>query len=81
MCLQTLGYHAQENSPATIEDISELNTRSVMSFGKIVEFVSMYYSISVSDLKSEKRNKSITQARQMLMVIAKQYFNRTLERI
>jgi len=81
LCLQTLGYHAQENSPATIEDISELNTRSVMSFGKIVEFVSMYYSISVSDLKSEKRNKSITQARQMLMVIAKQYFNRTLERI
>ena len=58
-----------------------MNTRSIISYAKIVEFVSEYYNISIEDLKSPKRKKEITQARQLLMVIAKKYFSRTLERI
>lgn len=80
-CLQTLGYNVHGNEQATIEDITQINTKSVVSFAKIVEFVSTYYNVSVTDLKSPKRSKEISQARQMLMVIAKNHFNRTLEKI
>jgi len=43
--------------------------------------VAQYYGISVQELKSESRKKEITNARQMLMLLAKKYFSRTLERI
>jgi chromosomal replication initiator protein len=43
--------------------------------------VAQYYGISVQELKSESRKKEITNARQLLMLLAKKYFNRTLERI
>ena len=58
-----------------------MNTRSVMNFSSIVEYVSAYYNISTADLKSDKRSKEISRARQMLMVIAKSKFQRTLEKI
>ncbi len=79
-CLSTLWYCKQEQQ-ATNEDIAYMNTSSVLSFSKLVEFVAKYYDISISDLKSSKRTKEITQARQMLMVIAKNYFQWTLEKI
>ena len=40
-----------------------------------------YYAISVNEIKSDARRKEITNARQILMLIAKKYFNRTLEKI
>ncbi|MDR0281871.1 MAG: hypothetical protein LBI53_00660 [Candidatus Peribacteria bacterium] len=43
--------------------------------------VGNYYGISVAELKSDSRKKEITTARQILMLIAKKYFKRTLERI
>jgi chromosomal replication initiation ATPase DnaA len=43
--------------------------------------VAQYYGISVQELKSESRKKEITNARQILMLLAKKYFHRTLERI
>ena len=61
--------------------MNSLNSRSLMNFGTIVEYVAAYYSLSVADLKSEKRSKDISVARQMLMVIAKSKFQRTFEKI
>jgi chromosomal replication initiation ATPase DnaA len=66
---------------ATHEDFAQITTSTIMSFSKVVDFVSKYYSISVSDLKSESRTRAISQARQMLMSIAKNHFNWTLEKI
>ena len=43
--------------------------------------VANYYSISVAELKSDSRKKEITTARQILMLIAKKHFRRTLEKI
>jgi chromosomal replication initiation ATPase DnaA len=43
--------------------------------------VANYYSISVAELKSDSRKKEITTARQILMLIAKKHFGRTLEKI
>ncbi|MEI7557873.1 MAG: helix-turn-helix domain-containing protein [bacterium] len=43
--------------------------------------VAQYYGISVQELKSDSRKKEITNARQLLMLMAKRYFQWTLERI
>ena len=43
--------------------------------------VANYYSISIAELKSGSRKKEITTARQILMLIAKKHFKRTLEKI
>jgi chromosomal replication initiation ATPase DnaA len=43
--------------------------------------VAQYYNLSVSDLKSDSRKKEITGTRQILMLLAKRYFGRTLEKI
>jgi chromosomal replication initiator protein len=43
--------------------------------------VAQYYGLSVQELKSESRKKEITNARQILMLLAKKYFQWTLERI
>jgi chromosomal replication initiation ATPase DnaA len=43
--------------------------------------VSKYYNISVSDIKSELKKKEVTNARQILMLLAKKYFDRTLEKV
>ena len=61
--------------------MTQMNTRSVMNFSSIVDYVAAYYNISVADMKSDKRSKEISRARQMLMVIAKSKFQRTLEKI
>lgn len=80
-CLSTLWYCSNQDQQATAEDISYMNTSSVLSFSKIVEFVSKYYDVAISDLKSSKRSKEISQTRQLLMSIAKNNFWRTLEKI
>lgn len=76
-CLQTLGYTERTASAQT----QTQNTKSEKSFETIVEMVGNYYGISVAELKSDSRRKEITTARQILMLIAKKYFKRTLERI
>lgn len=43
--------------------------------------VAEYYSLSIAELKSDSRKKEISTARQILMILAKKYFNRTLEKI
>ncbi|MDR2540608.1 MAG: chromosomal replication initiator protein DnaA [Candidatus Peribacteria bacterium] len=79
-CLQTLGY-TSSHARATIEEASSHNKKSDQSFDNIVEMVANYYSLSVAELKSDCRKKEITTARQILMLIAKKYFKRTLEKI
>ncbi len=74
-CLQTLWYSS--NQPK----ISATNRNSTKNFDTIVEMVANYYSISVAELKSDSRKKEITTARQILMLIAKKHFRRTLEKI
>jgi hypothetical protein len=66
---------------AVVEEMNSLNTRSIMSFSHIVDYVAAYYNLTVDELKSEKRSKEISLARQMLMVIAKAKFQRTFEKI
>lgn len=77
-CLRTLWYSV--NQP-NIWNPSELNWKSQKNFDTIVEMVANYYSISVAELKSDSRKKEITTARQILMLIAKKHFRRTLEKI
>lgn len=43
--------------------------------------VAEYYNISIADLKSDSRKKEISTSRQLLMYLAKEYFNWTLEKI
>jgi chromosomal replication initiator protein len=62
-------------------DVVNQNAKSQKSFDTIVEMVANYYSISVAEIKSDSRKKEITTARQILMLIAKKHFNRTLEKI
>lgn len=80
-CLRTLGYKIQWEKTVSIEEMNSLNTRSVLSFSHIVDYVAAYYNLTVDELKSEKRSKEISLARQMLMVIAKAKFQRTFEKI
>ena len=77
-CLKTLGYTIQEQRE---EKMAVSNTKSQQNFAHLVEMVAQYYNLSVNDLKSDARRKEITNARQILMLIAKKYFNRTLEKI
>ena len=76
-CLQTLGYSTVSKAP---EVAFQQNKKSDASFDHIVEMVANYYGLSVAELKSDSRKKEITTARQILMLIAKQYFKRTLEK-
>lgn len=80
-CLRTLGYKIQWEKTVSVEEMNSLNTRSVLSFSHIVDYVAAYYNLTVDELKSEKRSKEISLARQMLMVIAKAKFQRTFEKI
>ena len=78
-CLQTLGYSTQHHM-STFDAVNQ-NSKSQKNFDTIVEMVANYYSISVAEIKSDSRKKEITTARQILMLIAKKHFNRTLEKI
>lgn len=50
-------------------------------FDNIVEFVAGYYNISASDILGESRKKEVSNARQMLMYLAKKSMKWTLEKI
>ena len=78
-CLQTLWYSTQNRTNPY--DVINQNWKSQKNFDTIVEMVANYYSISVAEIKSDSRKKEITTARQILMLIAKKYFRRTLEKI
>ena len=74
-CLKTLWYSTEQTNTYTP------NLKSQKNFDSLVEMVANYYSISVSELKSDSRKKEITTARQILMLTAKKHFRRTLEKI
>ena len=78
-CLSTLWYSTQHHMSTF--DAANQNEKSIKNFDTIVEMVANYYSISVSEIKSDSRKKEITTARQILMLVAKKHFNRTLEKI
>lgn len=79
-CLKTLGYYCQEGQ-TNFDQVMQQNKKSSKNFSTLVEMVAQYYSLSIAELKSDSRKKEITQARQILMLLAKKYFNRTLEKI
>lgn len=79
-CLKTLGYKIEHTADET-QAVVESNSKSAKNFDALVHMVAQYYGIAVQDLKSESRKKEITNARQMLMFLAKKYFDWTLERI
>lgn len=79
-CLKTLGY-AVTDEIGNKEMAVKSNTKSQQHFSHLVEMVAQYYNLSVNDLKSESRKKEISNARQILMLIAKRNFGRTLEKI
>ena len=79
--LETLWYKKSKINEITPEVASRHNTKSVKNFNEIVEYVANYYDIPVSEIKWKSRKKEISIARQMLMQIAKKYFNWTLEKI
>jgi chromosomal replication initiator protein len=80
-CLKTLGYTLDDTGRVNNASTQPINNRSVSHFATIVEKVATYYNIGASDIKGDSRKKEISQARQMLMFIAKKYFDRTLEKI
>lgn len=77
-CLETLGYKVKEDNE---EEPTAVSNRSTGVFAKVVEKAANYYNVSVNDVRGESRKKEISQTRQMLMFIAKKYFDRTLEKI
>jgi len=79
-CLKTLWYKLEHTADVT-EAVVASNTKWTKNFDLLVDMVAQYYGISVQELKSESRKKEITNARQILMLLAKKYFQRTLERI
>lgn len=78
--LKTLGYYSDE-SYQNFDTVIQQNKKSTKNFSTLVEMVGEYYSISIAELKSDSRKKEISTARQILMLLAKKYFNRTLEKI
>lgn len=78
--LKTLGYIFDEDENVTTSS-QPINNRSVSHFGTIVNKVSEYYNIPANEIKWNSRKKEVSQARQMLMFIAKKYFDWTLEKI
>lgn len=78
-CLKTLWYVTQEKLEGPT--MAQINKNSGENFWHIVEMVAQYYNLWVNDIKSDSRKKEITEARQILMMLAKKYFNRTLEKI
>lgn len=80
-CLRTLGYKIQWEKTVSLEEMNTLNTRSMLNFSTIVEYVAAYYNLTTDDLKSDRRSKDISLARQMLMLIAKSKFQWTFEKI
>lgn len=80
LCLKTLGY-SLDSDGSVAHQSQPISNRSVSHFAQIVEKVANYYNIAASDIKSDSRKKEISQARQMLMFIAKKYFDWTLEKI
>lgn len=79
-CLKTLGYYCDEGQ-TNFDQVMQQNKKSSKNFSTLVEMVAQYYSLSIAELKSDSRKKEITQARQILMLLAKKYFNWTLEKI
>lgn len=79
-CLKTLWYKVEHTADATQTAVAS-NTKWTKNFDLLVDMVAQYYGISVQELKSESRKKEITNARQILMLLAKKYFSWTLERI
>ena len=78
--LTTLGFAVDPSTP-NVENLLKQNKKSTKNFDTLVEIVAEYYNIAIADLKSDSRKKEITTARQILMYIAKQHFNWTLEKI
>ena len=78
--LNTLGFAVDPSTP-NVENLLKQNKKSTKNFDTLVEIVAEYYNIAIADLKSDSRKKEITTARQLLMYIAKQHFNWTLEKI
>jgi chromosomal replication initiator protein dnaA len=78
--LTTLGFAVDPSTP-NVENLLKQNKKSTKNFDTLVEIVAEYYNIAIADLKSDSRKKEITTARQLLMYIAKQHFNWTLEKI
>lgn len=79
VCLKTLWYYLEKEMDST-QIAVQSNTKSTQNFANLVDMVAQYYTIGVNELKSDSRRKEITVARQILMVLAKRYFNRTLEK-
>jgi len=79
--LETLWYKKSKINEITPEVAFRHNTKSVKNFNEVVEYVANYYDLPVSEIKWKSRKKEISVARQMLMQIAKKYFNWTLEKI
>ena len=78
--LTTLGFAVDPSTP-NVENLLKQNKKSTKNFDTLVEIVAEYYNIAIADLKSDSRKKEITTARQLLMYIATQHFNWTLEKI
>ena len=78
--LTTLGFAVDPSTP-NVENLLKQNKKSTKNFDTLVEIVAEYYNIAIADLKSDSRKKEITTARPLLMYIAKQHFNWTLEKI
>jgi len=79
-CLKTLGYYLEQEMDNTQKAIQS-NTKSIQNFANLVDMVAQYYNVWVNELKSESRRREITVSRQILMLLAKKYFWRTLEKI
>lgn len=79
-CLKTAWYTPTE-AKTSINDVATWNARSTQNFGSIVDLVGQYYNLSTAEIKSDSRKKEITTTRQVLMLIAKKYFDRTYEKI
>ncbi len=80
-CLETLGYGQVNQQDFSATAIQESNSKGVSSYSALVDRVAEYYTISVADLKSDSRKKEIVVARQLLMILAKQHFKWTFEKI
>ena len=78
--LRNAGYITDRQDSETTQ-ITPHSGRWVDDFSKIVEFVWNYYDIPVWEIKSDSRKKDIAIARQILMLIARDNFDRTLKKI
>jgi len=84
--LQVVTAGRSRGQPLSVSFVEEVlkgikNTRTTTSVNDIVKAVSSYYDVKIADIKGQRRQKHISQARQICMYLMREVTNTPFETI